>query len=157
MSENIEIGFASKSIPPCNFLFNKISEIIKENMEYEIFSMADWTWSDIQNIKENIDEDINNDRIVVYQSLNKQINIGMYAYKFHDIYLSEMWISEKLLDEKNAEKMFDDLCGQAFNEIENYIYAYIGVETFIHYSSNYEEMIKESTGIIKWSFNDIKR
>lgn len=151
MNENIEIGFASKNIPPCNFLFTKISEIINENVEYEIFSMADWTWSDVQKIKENIDEEINNDRIVVYRSLNEQINIGMYAYKFHDVYLSEMWISEELMDEKNAEKMFDDLCGQAFNE--NYIYAYIGVETYIHHSTNYEEMIKESTGVIKWRTN----
>lgn len=150
----MEIGFASKCSLPFTFLLTKISEIIKENVEYEIFSMADWTWSDIKKIRENIDEEINNDRIVVYRSLNEQINIGMYIYKLHDIYLYEMWISEELLDEKNAEKMFDDLCSQAFNE--NYIYAYIGIETFIHYSLNYDEMLKESSGIIKWRFNDIK-
>ncbi len=152
MSENIEIGFASKSNLPCAIFFTKLSEIIKENVEYEMFSIADWTWSDFQKIKENIDEEINNGRIVVYQSLNKQINIGIYIYKFYDIYLYEMWVSEELLDEKNAENMFDDLCGQVFNESGDCIYAYIGVETYIHYSSNYEEMIKESTGVIKWIF-----
>ena len=49
----------------------------------------------------------------------------------------------------------DDLCDM-INAMQNAIflkYAYIGIETYVIHSDDYNKMMNESTGVIKWIIN----
>lgn len=155
MSENIEFGIVCNEWIPLETMFTTF-EIMKNHFNsFEIYSISDWMWNNLKKIKSVSLKNIEN-TIVVYKNPDPETNIGAYQYKIDELYVTEIWTSSKLFDHNKKQ------INEYIKSVETYLscikdeicllYAYIGFETYIKHSKNYETLQNSSKGVIKWIF-----
>lgn len=154
MSEKVDVLLAIKKNTPLITIFKILDWIINENVMYmECYTLKDWEWSECKKVPNDYIKLPLQENILYFSNKNKQI-IGYYYY-------DEKYIIDLSFDADFLKKFGEvDFCINRFYEIITQKkdellleFAYIGMESYVKFSNNYEKMMRESKGVIKWIFN----
>ncbi|MGN0600891.1 MAG: hypothetical protein ACI4JK_13505 [Oscillospiraceae bacterium] len=151
MSEKIDVSLVLERYIPLNILLAKLN-LDKKNLisKLEYYTIDDWEWNGYKQLL-SYDSNVLTTGKILYFSKDNQF-MGYYYNEKGNYILDISFDTEYIITFGDVDTWVDKL-ENAIKCIQNDIflkYAYIGKETYVVHSDNYNEMINKSIGVIKW-------
>lgn len=151
MSEKIDVSLVLERYIPLNILLAKLN-LDKKNLisKLEYYTIDDWEWNGYKQLLSYNSNELMKGKIFYFSKDNQFMG---YYYNEKGKYILDISFDTEYILTFGDVDIWVDKLEKTIKCIQNEIflkYAYIGKETYVVHSDNYNEMINKSIGVIKW-------
>lgn len=154
MSEKIDISLVLERYIHLNTLFSKLNldkNTLISKLKY--YSIDNWEWSGYKQLMDYNLNTLTKGKILYFSNDNQFMG---YYYNEKGKYILDISFDAEYIITFGDFDIWVDELDKKIKSIQKEIYlkyAYIGKETYVVHSENYNEMIDKSVGVIKWIIN----
>lgn len=151
MSEKIDVSLVLERYIPLNILLAKLN-LDKKNLisKLEYYTIDDWEWNGYKQLLSYNSNELMKGKILYFSKDNQFMG---YYYNEKGKYILDISFDTEYIIIFGDVDIWVDKLEKNIKCIQNEMflkYAYIGKETYVVHSDNYNEMINKSIGVIKW-------